>query len=207
MAFASQRPETLVLVSRTKEKVETVASSIRALFPEVRVVVVLMDLRSQESIRKAAATVTGIIDTLDILINNAGATFRRRSWTAEKIEIQFGVNHIGPFLFTKLLMPLLEAAARKSPPGITRIVNLTSHGHRLSPIRFHDYNFEGNEIPDDELPPSNIPPLFSRVDDDGYMSTTAYAQSKTANILFTLYLQRHMKGKGIVSYVVHPGSK
>ena len=207
VAFASQRPKTLVLVSRTKEKVESVASSIQARFPGVRVEVVLVDLGSQESVRNAAKAVAGLIDTLDLLINNAGATFQHRKWTAERIEIQFGVNHIGPFLFTKLLMPLLEAAARQSPPGSTRIVNLTSHGHRLSPIRFHDYNFEGKEIPEEERPPQNIPPSFAKADDDGYMSTIAYGQSKTANVLFTLYLQRHLKDKGIMSYVVHPGGK
>ena len=207
MAFASQRPKTLILVSRTKEKVESVASSIRDVYPDVRVEVVVMDLASQASVRNAATAVFGIIDALDVLINNAAATFTHRHLTEEKIEKQFGVNHIGPFLFTKLLMPLLEAAARQSPPGSTRIINLTSHGHRLSPIRFHDYNIEGKEIPDEERPPSNMPPLFSRKDDDGYMSTIAYAQSKTANVLFTLYLQRHLGDRGIASYVVHPGGK
>ena len=183
------------------------ASSIRDLYPDVRVEVIVMDLASQASVRKAATAVLGTIDTLDVLINNAAATFTHRHWTEERIEKQFGVNHIGPFLFTKLLMPLMEAAARQSPPGTTRIINLTSHGHRLSPIRFHDYNIEGKKIPEEEQPPSNMPAVFSRKDDDGYMSTIAYGQSKTANVLFTLYLQRHLVDKGIASYVVHPGSK
>ncbi|RYP82353.1 hypothetical protein DL770_005612 [Monosporascus sp. CRB-9-2] len=207
VAFASQRPKNLLLVSRTPKNIEAVASSIRAQYPEVSVKVIIMDLASQASIRKAAAAVAEVIDTLDILINNAGATYLHRQWTAEEIEIQFGANHIGPFLFTKLLFPLLEAAASSSLPGSTRIINLSSNGHRLSPVRFHDYNFEGKEIPEEERPFPNLPPAFAKVHDDGYMPTIAYAQSKTANVLFTVYLQKHLKPRGIASYAVHPGCR
>lgn len=207
IAFASQKPATLILVSRTKEKLDSVASHIRELYPEVDVRVVTIDLASQASIRKAAAEVTGIISKLDILVNNAGATYNARRWTAEGIEIQFGANHIGPFLFTKLMFPLLKEAAKSSPAGATRIVNLSSHGHRISTIRFHDYNIENKEIPEEEKPFSPLPPAFGRVQEDGYMPTIAYAQSKTANILFTLYIQEHLQANGIMSYAVHPGGK
>ncbi|XDG09826.1 hypothetical protein ABKA04_009441 [Annulohypoxylon sp. FPYF3050] len=205
IAFASQGPKTLILVSRTKAKLEAVAKSIRDLYPAVDVRTVTIDLASQVSIRKAAAEVICMITELDILINNAGATYNSRRWTAERIEMQFGANHIGPFLFTKLLFPLLEAAARQSSAGATRVINLSSHGHRLSTIRFHDYNIENKEVPLEEKPFSPLPPTFARVQDDGYMPTIAYAQSKTANILFSLYLQDHLRRKGITSYAVHPG--
>lgn len=204
-AFASQKPAILILVSRTKEKLETVASSVRELYPGVDVRTVTIDLASQNSIRKAAADVAGIISKLDILVNNAGATYNSRRWTEEGIEMQFGANHIGPFLFTKLLYPLLVEAAKESPAGATRIVNVSSHGHRLSTIRFHDYNIENKEVPSEEKPFSPMPPAFGRVQADGYMPTIAYAQSKTANILFTLYLQEHLKNKGIMAYALHPG--
>ncbi|KAI1370123.1 retinol dehydrogenase 13 [Hypoxylon crocopeplum] len=205
IAFASQKPAIIILVSRTREKLEAVASSVRALYPSVHVRIVTIDLASQASIRRAAAEVNGLISRLDLLVNNAGATYNARRWTAEGIEMQFGANHIGPFLFTKLLFPLLEEAAKQSPPGATRIVNLSSHGHRLSTIRFHDYNIENKEVPPEEEPFSPMPPAFGRVQEDGYMPTVAYAQSKTANILFTLYLQEHLQKKGIMSYAVHPG--
>ncbi|KAI1383742.1 retinol dehydrogenase 13 [Hypoxylon trugodes] len=205
IAFASQKPAILILVSRTKEKLEAIASTVRDLYPGVNVRTVTIDLASQASIRKAAAEVIGLISKLDILVNNAGATYNTRKWTAERIEIQFGANHIGPFLFTKLLFPLLSEAAKQSPAGATRIINLSSHGHRLSPIRFHDYNIENKEVPPEEKPFSPLPPTFSKVTEDGYMGTIAYAQSKTANILFTLYLQEHLQAKGITSYAVHPG--
>ncbi|GAP90372.2 putative short chain dehydrogenase reductase family oxidoreductase [Rosellinia necatrix] len=164
-----------------------------------------MDLASQESIRKGAAEVQGIVSTLDILVNNAGCTHRLRQRTAEGIEMQFGVNHIGTFLLTKLLYPLLKAAAKRSARGATRVVNLSSHGHRLSPIRFHDYNMENHEIPPEERPVSQMPPAFAKASEDGYLSTIAYSQSKTANILFTLCLQDYAGASGIMSYALHPG--
>ncbi|RYP71958.1 hypothetical protein DL769_004563 [Monosporascus sp. CRB-8-3] len=108
---------------------------------------------------------------------------------------------------TTLLFPFLEAAARSSPPGSTRIINLSSNGHRVSPVRFHDYNFEGKEIPEEERPPPNLPPAFAKVHNDSYMPTIAYAQSKTANVLFTVYLQKHLRYRGIASYAVHPGCR
>ncbi|KAI0110634.1 retinol dehydrogenase 13 [Hypoxylon sp. NC0597] len=205
LAFASQKPAVLILASRTKQKLDTVAESIRASYPDIDVRVVTIDLASQASIRSAASQVAGMIPKLDILVNNAGATYNSRHWTVEGIEIQFGANHIGPFLFTKLLFPLLDEAAKRSPSGATRIINLSSHGHRLSTIRFHDYNIENKEVPPEERPYSPLPPAFARVQEDGYMPTIAYAQSKTANILFTLYLQEKLQKKGIMSYAVHPG--
>ncbi|KAI8626601.1 NAD(P)-binding protein [Xylariaceae sp. FL1651] len=205
IAFASQEPASLILMSRTKAKLEAIADIIRSSYHGVNIHTVVIDLSSQDSVRRAVAQVNGLISTLDILVNNAGCTYRLRQRTAEGIEMQFGVNHIGTFLLTKLLFPLLKAAAEQSPVGATRIVNLSSHGHRLSPIRFHDYNMENNEIPPEEEPISPMPPAFAKAEEDGYLSTIAYAQSKTANILFTLYLQEHSNTSGIMSYAIHPG--
>lgn len=206
IAFASQEPENLILMSRTTKNLDAIADVIRASYPDVNVRTIVMDLASQESIRTAVAEVKSLISTLDILVNNAGCTHRLRQWTKEGIEMQFGVNHVGTFLLTKLLFPLLKAAAAKqSSPGATRIVNLSSHGHMLSPIRFHDYNMENKEIPPEERPVSSMPPAFAKASEDGYLSTIAYSQSKTANILFTLYLQQNAAGSGVMSYSLHPG--
>ena len=87
------------------------------------------------------------------------------------------------------------------------MVNLTSLAYRLSPIRFHDYSFEGNEIPDDEKPPSNLPPAFSKTVDGVYNGYISYGQAKTANLLYSVALTEKLKGEGIVSYAVHPGCK
>jgi NAD(P)-dependent dehydrogenase (short-subunit alcohol dehydrogenase family) len=207
IAFASQKPANLILVSRTQGKLEEVADFIRSSYPDVNVQTIVMDLASHDSIRRVATEIAALVSTLDILVNNAGVTCRLRQFTLEGIELQFGVNHIGPFLLTKLLFPLLKKKAAESPKrGEVRIVNVSSHGHRLSPVRFHDYNMlNDGEIPVEERPISSLPPVFAKAQADGYLSTVAYAQSKTANILFTLYLQQHAKESGIMSYALHPG--
>lgn len=206
LAFASQQPNLLILASRTKEKLEAVAKDIASSYPGVRVEIVKLDLSSQQQIREAADAVKQLTDTLDILVNNAGLTIYERTLTPDGLELQFGTNHIGPFLFTNLVLPLLLKAAEKATPGQTRIVSLTSAGHRLSPLRFSDYNMEGKPVPPEE---DHVKPLvgaFAR-ENNGYNGIVAYAQSKTGNILFTKYLQDHLCGRGVASYVLHPGSE
>ncbi|KAK3988787.1 hypothetical protein QBC44DRAFT_96732 [Cladorrhinum sp. PSN332] len=203
--FASQSPGLLILASRTRARVEEVAKEVLNKYPQTKIIIVTVDLGSQQSTRKAASDVEAVTDKLDILVNNAGICVTSRSTTPEGIEQQFGTNHIGPFLFTNLLLPLLRKAARTNPPGATRIVNLTSAGHRLSPIRWSDYNFEPKQVPpeEDHLP---LKGAFAKCTPDGYNGIVTYAQSKTANILFTLYLQKYLPQQGIASYVLHPGS-
>lgn len=168
---------------------------------------VALDLGSQEAVRNAASQVTDMTDQLDVLINNAGLMTSTLQHTVEGIEAQFGSNHIGHFLFTNLLLPLLLKSAKSSPPGSTRIVNLTSLGHRLSPIRFHDYNFEGKPIPDEEKPPADMPDMFKGKEGEPYNGYVSYGQSKTANVLFSVGINQRLQKDGIVSYAVHPGCK
>lgn len=185
---------------------EAVAKQLASSYPGVKVEIVKLDLSSQKNTREAADAVKRLTDTLDILVNNAALTVYERKLTPEGLELQFGTNHIGPFLFTNLLLPLLLKAAEKAAPGATRVVNVTSAGHRLSPIRFSDYNLEGKEVPPEE---DHVKPLFGAFarEKDGYNGIVAYAQSKTGNILFTQYLQDHLRSHGVASYVLHPGSR
>ena len=205
-AIAAQDPALLILASRTKAKLEEVAADCRQLVKTGKVKTVLLDLASQKSIRETADQVKKLTDRIDILINNAALVVTSRQWTEDGLEMQWGTNHTGPFLFTNLLLPLLLNAAKTAAPGATRVVSLTSAGHRLSPIRFHDYNFEGKPIPAEEEPLSSLPPAFAKTTEDGYNGIIAYGQSKTANILFTLSLQKSLIKKGIAAYVLHPGS-
>jgi NAD(P)-dependent dehydrogenase (short-subunit alcohol dehydrogenase family) len=208
LAIASQDPSTLILASRTQKRMEAVAEKIKSKYPNANVKLVVLDLASQDWVRKAAAEIAVIVPKVDVLINNAAIfVMSSRGWTKEKIELQFGVGHIGHFLLTRQLMPLLKAAAAESPTGATRIINLSSQGHRLSPIRFHDYNLEGKDIPPEEEYNPKAPPAFTRKLADGYMPAVAYGQCKTANILFSVSLQKYLKMQGISSYAVHPGSK
>ncbi|KAF1836259.1 NAD(P)-binding protein [Decorospora gaudefroyi] len=207
LSIASQSPNLLILASRTKAKLEQALSSIQDAYIAVRVKIVLLDLMSQESVKAAAAEVSKLTDSLDLIINNAGIMTQTRQTTKEGIEGQFGANHIGHFLFTNLLMPQLLTAAKNQPPGATRVVNLTSLGHRLSPVRFSDYNITkpAAELPEDERH-GPLPPAFVECAEDGYNGWIAYGQAKTANILFSVGVNEKVGGKGVRSYAVHPGS-
>jgi NAD(P)-dependent dehydrogenase (short-subunit alcohol dehydrogenase family) len=162
---------------------------------------------SQASVKAAAAEVASLTNSLDLIINNAGVMSQTRITTQDGIEGQFGACHVGHFLLTNLLMPQLLAAAANNPPGATRVINLTSLGHRISPVRFSDYNLTGKEVPDDERNPNPLPPMFAQAAEDGYNGWVAYGQAKTANILFSVGLNERLGGRGVGSYAVHPGCK
>jgi NAD(P)-dependent dehydrogenase (short-subunit alcohol dehydrogenase family) len=115
---------------------------------------------------------------LDLLINNAGIMIPPREETAEGFESQFGVNHLGHFALTGLLLPrLLET------PG-SRIVNVSSGAHKMGKIDFEDWNAEKS-----------------------YSRQGRYAMSKLANLLFTHELQRRLSASGAETIAVacHPG--
>jgi NAD(P)-dependent dehydrogenase (short-subunit alcohol dehydrogenase family) len=136
-----------------------------------------LDLGSLAAIRAAAATVAGAVDRVDVLVNNAGVMATPFGRTADGFELQFGTNHLGHFLWTGLLLPLLAAS------GDARIVNVSSHGHRSSDIVWDDPNYR-------ERP---------------YDKWQAYGQSKTANILHALELDTRYGASGIHAFSVHPG--
>ena len=114
---------------------------------------------------------------MHLLVNNAGVMYTPFERTAEGFEMQFGTNHVGHFLLTCLLVPQLLA----DPPS--RVVNLSSGGHMGSDIVWDDVNFERRE----------------------YDKFSAYGQSKTANILFSVELDRRLADRGVHAYAVHPG--
>lgn len=210
LAFARHAPAQLILVSRTKSKLETVAKQIGEQSPDVKPHLIVVDLGSQASVKEAAKEVSSLVDHIDILINNAAVTSSERRETVDGLESQFGTNYIGPFLFTHLLTQLLKAAATndKSQAGMTRVVNVSSDGYKLSPIRFHDYNFEGKAIPAEEQPPAHIPDYMKPDPDNGknYYGFTAYGQSKTANILHAGSIRRKLGKDGVQAFAVHPGT-
>ena len=208
-ALATQSPSLLILTGRTPEKVQAVIDELKAEYPAVSYRALLMDLGSQKSVRQAAQEVLTYPENIDILINNAGVmALPERTLSEDGIELQFATNHIGHFLFTNLIMPKLVAAAKTSPPGATRIINVSSSGHALGPVRFSDYNFEKSkeELPKEELPPLERLAALGVSAEGVYVPFVAYGQSKTANVLFSLSLSQRFADIGIVSYGVHPGS-
>ena len=204
LALASGGPSTLILASRSLSKVEAVARKVRDKSPSVVVHAVAVDLASQASVREAAARIRSLTPTLDVLINNAGISVATKQWSPDGFELTLATNHLGPFLLTGLLMPLLTAAVQENRPGATRIVNVTSTGNFVSPFRFSDYNFEGKPLAPDEQPRRNLPKHIYQ-EYDGFPGVIAYGASKTANVLFSVALNDRLRSKGIRSFAVHPG--
>lgn len=166
----------VVLAGRSLERTEPVLRELRALDapdPEF----VELDLGRLASVYQAAGAVTKVAPTIDILINNAGLA-GHRGRTADGFEIQFGVNHLGPFLFTLLL---LEHATF---PEASRIVTVASRAHTRVPTLDLEHVTE---------------PTRSRT---GFKE---YCNSKLANVLFSWELSRRMAGTGVRTYSLHPG--
>ena len=170
------------LAARTPSKAESAIADIRRTVPNASITFLELDLASLESVKKAADTFNAKSDRLDVLINNAGVMALPPSITTEGYEIQFGTNHIGHFLFTKLLIPTLQRTVEGKED--VRIVNLSSEGHRFAPKG-------GLALKDAH---SNMA---------SYNTWVRYGQSKLANILFTRELTRRYPA--IKSVAVHPG--
>jgi len=167
----------VVLTARNLERAGQVAKDIRASTGNDAVEVEELELGSGASIRAFAERVLAKHDSIQLLINNAGVMACPYAETEDGFELQFGSNHLGHFLMTGLLAPALTNGA----PG--RIVSLSSRGHHQSPVVFEDIAFKDRE----------------------YDKWLSYGQSKTANILFAVELERRLAGRGIHAYAVHPG--
>ncbi|KAH7360887.1 short-chain dehydrogenase [Rhexocercosporidium sp. MPI-PUGE-AT-0058] len=209
LSISQHTPKHLLLASRTPSKISSVIDKIHTLSPSIHVTPIQIDLSSQFSIRAAAKEILSQAPKIDILINNAAVNVPGYEETKEGIEMHFGTNYIGLFLLTNILLPaIISSASTSAVPGQSRIVNLTSAGHRLSPVRFSDWNFKRSieDVPVDERPPEGLPPKLMPVSGETYNAFLAYGQSKTANVLFSGSLNRVLGEKGVRSYAVHPGS-
>jgi NAD(P)-dependent dehydrogenase (short-subunit alcohol dehydrogenase family) len=134
------------------------------------------NLSSLNSIRRFAAAYKKRYGMLHLLINNAGTWQSKRKETEDSIEMNFGVNHLAPFLMTNLLLDELRAGAP------SRIINVSSNAHMYGRINFND--LEGRK-------------KFSGI--------RSYGQSKLANILFTRHLAEKVKKDNITVNCMHPG--
>jgi len=168
---------TVVLASRNPEKLAAAQERIESTGVAGSVETLVLDLASFDAVRAAAGELAGRHPAIDLLILNAGVMAPPLGRTVEGHELQLGTNHLGHFLFTLSLRDNLRAAAP------SRVVVLSSAGHRTSPIIWEDPDFERGE----------------------YHNFIAYGQSKTANALFALELDRRMSGDGVHAFSVHPG--
>lgn len=137
-SVAKAQPGLLIITGRSLEKLQKAADKIAAGAPEVKIKPLELDLNSFDAVRKSAALLNSWNDVphIDVVVMNAGLMGTPYMLTADGIESQFGVNHLGHFIFVNSIMNKVLAA--QSP----RVVTVTSDGHRLNPIRWHDYNFD-----------------------------------------------------------------
>jgi NAD(P)-dependent dehydrogenase (short-subunit alcohol dehydrogenase family) len=137
-SIASASPKCLILAGRNRSKIQATADEIKAAHPSVQTRLLEIDLASLASVRTAAAQVNswGDIPAIDVVVNNAGIMATEYALSGEGVEAQFATNHLGPFLFTNLIMGKVLASSRP------RVVMVASDGHRLSGVRFGDWNFD-----------------------------------------------------------------
>ena len=136
---AKSQPSVLILAGRNATKVQETAQDLVAENPglSVKVRALELDLSSFATVRAAAEKVNEWTDVphIDLLVNNAGIMAVDYALSPDGYESQFATNHLSPFLFTNLIMDKILASAAP------RVVMVSSDGHMLCPIRFHDYNF------------------------------------------------------------------
>ncbi len=166
----------VVMACRDVERSEPVQAKIKKDSDSEKVDLLKLDLASQESIRSFADTFLKTYDRLDVLVNNAAVVPSKRQETAEGYEAQFGVNHLGPFLLTHLLLDRLKECAP------SRVVTIASIVHTNGVINFDDLQ-----------------------SDEKYSIMGAYSNSKLANVLFTFELARRLEGTGVTANCLHPG--
>eukprot|EP01138_Halocafeteria_seosinensis_P016088 gb/GECG01016417.1/.p1 GENE.gb/GECG01016417.1/~~gb/GECG01016417.1/.p1 ORF type:complete len:345 (+),score=35.98 gb/GECG01016417.1/:1-1035(+) len=138
-----------------------------------------LDLSDLDNVRTFAKNFKAKYNHLDLLINNAGVMMPlQRQTTKQGYELQLGTNHLGHFLLTRELFPVLKAASH------ARVVNVSSKAHERGKIYWGNLNFEK---------------------EGSYSPMDSYSQSKLANVLFTKELARRTKGTGVVTTSLHPG--
>ncbi|MDE0066494.1 MAG: SDR family NAD(P)-dependent oxidoreductase [Acidimicrobiaceae bacterium] len=167
----------VVLCGRTTEKCEAAAEGLSESVSDARLSTAVFDLADLPTVRAGAAHILAQHPVIHMLVNNAGVMFTPEGRTAQGFETQFGTNHLGHFVLTNHLLDALRAGAP------ARVVNLSSAGHHSGQIRWDDLHFEA----------------------EPYDKFEAYGQSKTANILFSVELDRRLAGAGVRANAVHPG--
>jgi retinol dehydrogenase 14 len=167
---------TLVMVSRDPKRGEAARADVQQKTGNPHVELLIADLSSQQSIRRLVREFESRHDRLHVLINNAGVSLPGRTETSDGLETVFATNHLGPFLLTNLLLPVLTASAP------ARVVTVSSGAQAMGKIDFNDLQSVRS-----------------------YNEIRAYNQSKLANVVFTYELARRTAGTGVTANAVEPG--
>ncbi len=175
----ARRGATVVLACRSAERAEAALADLRASVSDAGVLSMPLDLADLDSVRAFAERFESEFDRLDLLVNNAGVMMPPKSKTKQGFELQLGVNHLGHFALTGLLLPRLIATAG------ARIVSVSSQAHRQAQLDFDDLDWTARR----------------------YKKMASYGDSKLANLLFTFELGRRLDAAGVDVTVVaaHPG--
>lgn len=173
LARAGQR---VIVHGRTRPKVDAAVAWLRDQVPAGQIEGVSFDLGSLASVRRGAAEVIEKAGELSVLINNAGIFANERAVTDDGIELTFAVNHVGPFLLTHLLLPLLDQGAP------ARIINVASIAHVRGHLALDDLSMQ-----------------------KGFTPYAAYAASKLANVMHAMSLAERHPPSRVAAYSLHPG--
>ena len=166
----------IYIVARSTDKAKSTVEEIKKFSENNNIDFFVADLSSLKEVRKLSEEVKAKLNKLDVLINNAGATFQHFKLSVDSIEMTFATNHLSYFLLTNLLLDLLKKSAS------SRIIIVASHSHYRGTMDFNDLNMKTN-----------------------FNGLKAYERSKLANVLFTLELAERLKGSGITINALHPG--
>jgi retinol dehydrogenase-14 len=167
---------TVVMVCRDRARGEEARDEVMQRSAGAEVELLVADISSQQSIQSLVRDFEASHDRLHVLVNNAGITQPHRVETADGIESVIATNHLGPFLLTNLLLPVLTASAP------ARVVMVASGAHAMGKMDFDDLQAT-----------------------KGYNEIRAYNQSKLANVLFTYELARRIQGTGVTVNAADPG--
>ncbi|RAP74609.1 SDR family oxidoreductase [Paenibacillus montanisoli] len=174
--LAAEHGMKVYLLVRNREKGQAAVDYVNRKSGRQDAELLLCDLASFTSIRAAAEELASRTSRLDVLVNNAGVMTLKREETADGFERQLGVNHLGHYLLTGLLLPLLRQSKA------ARIINVSSGAHKIGSMNYDDPGMK-----------------------KGFTAWRAYSRSKIANIWFTKELARRLSGTGIPVYTLHPG--
>lgn len=167
----------ILLVGRDPRRTAAASGRLRAESPSCRTDSLLCDFADQDAVRRLAEDILNTCPRIDVLVNNAGTVFSRRTVTADGVEATFAVNHLAGFLLTELLLDRI----RESAPA--RIVFTSSEGHYAGTLDLDDIGFER-----------------------GYSIMRAYSRSKLANVLTARQLARRLEGTRVTVTSLHPGA-
>ncbi len=174
----------VIALGRNPGRCASAAAEIRAASRNGQADMITVDLALLTEAERAAREIAALTDRVDLLINNAGGMAKEKVITAEGLEENFAGNHLGPFLLTSRLLPLLRRAASQAARGSVRIINTSSDASEM---------IQG-------LPWDDLQSL------ENYTPGAAYCNSKLANVLFARGLAKRLESDGIVAVAVHPGT-